>query len=362
MLEGKRKRLMSEEQHLPYMRLQLGEGSELVVSMADAKRLKWFSDHYAPIVDFQLITGEKHYLGKRAQRHCRFCDRSEPKVTFHKQAHALPEFIGNKSLLSQFECDSCNDLFSEAIEDHFAKFFAPFNTLSQIRGKRGIPTYRSSTKKSRIEVGPDALQITAHADDDLIRIDEEKRVLTVQTIPQPFVPVAVYKCLTKMGLSVLPESEVEHYVVALRWIRDRDHRRPVFAGGSLICLYTFVPGPHPLPGIKVLLFQRKRDADLVPHMVFVVAFGNWALQVFLPFSSQDQHLVGRPMKLAHFPTPYGEHGEPIRRAWDLSSADTFTGKPFPVVMHFDSIEEATSRDDPGDTGDQVQQNPSGQDS
>jgi hypothetical protein len=38
------------------------------------------------------------------------------------EAHAFPEFIGNRELISNYECDICNERFSRTIEDHLAKY------------------------------------------------------------------------------------------------------------------------------------------------------------------------------------------------------------------------------------------------
>jgi HNH endonuclease len=68
---------------------------------------------------------------------CRFCDRKKPEVTFKKKAHAVPELIGNKTLLTFYECDDCNDRFS-SFEDDFAKMTLGDRSISQARGKKAF--------------------------------------------------------------------------------------------------------------------------------------------------------------------------------------------------------------------------------
>jgi hypothetical protein len=63
---------------------------------------------------------------------------------FRTIAHALPEFIGNKSLIAYDECDGCNEFFSETIEDSLAKMLFPLRTLLLIGGKTGIPTQKAN--------------------------------------------------------------------------------------------------------------------------------------------------------------------------------------------------------------------------
>lgn len=70
----------------------------------------------------------------KERRVCRFCKGSYPNVTFKKNAHLLPEFLGNRTLLSDFECDVCNAYFSK-FENDFANRVAIGRTVHGIKGK-----------------------------------------------------------------------------------------------------------------------------------------------------------------------------------------------------------------------------------
>lgn len=61
----------------------------------------------------------KVHIGEpqRDKRVCRFCGRSMPDVKFKKVAHALSESIGNKHIINNEECDSCNENFSIIEQD-----------------------------------------------------------------------------------------------------------------------------------------------------------------------------------------------------------------------------------------------------
>src|SRR5262245_16553961 len=85
-----------------------------------AKALLFYQENYETLIFEGLKRkGKPKVLGTKP-RVCRFCDQGKPYVTFKKKAHAIPELVGNKTLLTLYECDQCNKRFS-SFEDDFAK-------------------------------------------------------------------------------------------------------------------------------------------------------------------------------------------------------------------------------------------------
>lgn len=105
-------------------------------------QIDFYNKNYFYLVKYYNISGKKVYLGDRKKRKCRFCGKPSGDTTFKMLAHALPEFIGNRTLISNDECDICNERFSRTIEDHFAKYLGLSRTLNQIRGKKGVPSFK----------------------------------------------------------------------------------------------------------------------------------------------------------------------------------------------------------------------------
>jgi hypothetical protein len=68
----------------------------------------YYEDRYRIAAAWSVRPGEKIFLGDKNSRICRFCGQAKPEVSFRKEAHALPESIGNKSLFTYYECDACN--------------------------------------------------------------------------------------------------------------------------------------------------------------------------------------------------------------------------------------------------------------
>jgi hypothetical protein len=65
-----------------------------------------------------------------------------PLVDFQNHSHVISELIGNKYWISNFECDSCNHLFSKREAD-LGNYFGVARTLNNTVGKRGIPFFES---------------------------------------------------------------------------------------------------------------------------------------------------------------------------------------------------------------------------
>src|SRR5271156_6826188 len=101
-----------------------------------------YEEHYQIVSAWCLRPGEKIFLGDKEKRKCRFCGETTPKVSFRKQAHALPECIGNKSLFTYYECDTCNKGFGDGCENDFGNWSLPMRTMSRICGGNGIPTIK----------------------------------------------------------------------------------------------------------------------------------------------------------------------------------------------------------------------------
>lgn len=77
------------------------------------------------------IGGGTVFLGAAGQ--CRYCGETEP-ARFRMVAHAFPEALGNKWVISRDECDGCNQILSK-YDDAIARAVSPFLTLGGVKGK-----------------------------------------------------------------------------------------------------------------------------------------------------------------------------------------------------------------------------------
>ncbi|MDH5786176.1 MAG: HNH endonuclease [Chromatiales bacterium] len=306
--------------------------------MTPEEQLKYFDESYRIIAKHVLLNIEdKVYIGSATDRKCRYCKQQRPDVSFKLKAHAVPEFIGNKSLIANDECDECNERFSRVVEDHFGKYLGALRTIAQIQGKKGVPTYKGRDGKSRVSMEETGLHMTGYEEDPIYELDLENKKITITAHRQPYSPMGVFKCLVKMAIAIAPEEELDDLDHLIQWIRKEEHTFESFPYSPLIALQQFTPGPMPYRGVSLFLLKRKTDSIDVPLMQFAVAFGNTMYQIVLPMPKQDQHLLNKPISLVFFPIPFKEdfqYGRTTRKELDFSSSEIVRDEPHVMNMRF----------------------------
>jgi len=302
--------------------------------------LRFYDQHYVSIGQWILQPGQKTVLRSSQPGTCRFCRLSVPRVTFKTEAHALPECTGNKSLTTEYECDTCNHIFGTGIENDFGAWTKAQRTLSGIKGKKNqVPALKevSSDRQWRLEHDAIGLKLTHDKGDPIAVVDETTKHITLTVPCDPYTPVAVLKAFTKMALSLLPDEEMPNFQHALAWIRNPDHQVRLVKPGAFPLLYTFVPGNDPL-GNFVQLLRRKTDDLSVPYALFILTYGNEVFQTVIPSPECDAHIAGRG--LPYFPNareldrdlqPIGSvQREPI----DLTGCAIVKGEMMRTIMRY----------------------------
>ena len=154
-------------------------------------------------------------LKPRAKRVCRFCGRRNPDTKFNNRPHIIPELLGNRYLISDFECDECNELFSPW-ENDLAHFLGAVRAVHQVRGKK-LPGFTSLHEKVKVRNKDfygvkDAITISRDGvDNDNFQFDSTTGTLKIRYTKQPYTRLKVYKALLKIALSVMPERYVDDY-------------------------------------------------------------------------------------------------------------------------------------------------------
>jgi HNH endonuclease len=101
----------------------------LLTDPTEEQALQYFESNYAIMNVWHLPTERKIVLAATADQTCRFCGRRPPDVSYKLEAHALPESIGNRSLVTKYECDLCNEFFGNGIENDFGNWSKPARTF-----------------------------------------------------------------------------------------------------------------------------------------------------------------------------------------------------------------------------------------
>lgn len=140
---------------------------------------------------------------------CRFCGKVKTKNEFRQKAHAVAEGIGNKSLITKYECDACNTSFANAEENELGNLLLEFKATHSLKGKNGITKIQGaeyswseenktfSAKINMREAGYDIAAINV--------IDNSKAEFLICRNKEVDLRL-VYGALVKFALSVVPES------------------------------------------------------------------------------------------------------------------------------------------------------------
>ncbi|MEW9699070.1 HNH endonuclease [Paenibacillus sp. SI8] len=303
------------------------------INKMDKDRILFFMNNYDLITKYELVE-DRICLGEITDENtCRFCGKGTPEVSFKTIAHAIPEFIGNRLLFSSYECDTCNGKFGRSIENHFANFLGIARTLSQIKGKKGIPSYKKGN--SRIDVDK-VISVKTSVNDPIYKLDQESHVIDFEGFKEPFIPAAAYKCLVKMAISIMPEEEVQHYRKAVKWILEEDLKECTYPHLTLQALRAFSPVPS--KSITNLLFRRKEHSkDNVFYMIYVVIFSSYMYQIYLPLSPKDDSLIGKDIVIAPFPAYLNSPLDESIYEWrDFTNYDLVKDEPITIRFRYES--------------------------
>lgn len=225
-------------------------------------------------------------LGNKDNRKCRFCGLSQPEVKFSNKAHAIPESLGNKHVISYYECNNCNSHFGNDIENHLGMYYGGFRTITLQGGKDGIPTYKH--KDIEIRAQADTLQVKVAPDSSLVGYNEETGELTLTIKRLQYIPIAVYKAYIKMALTMMDESDFLDFPATLNWIKETEHKLN-WPGFKLIAYTKFINGKHVFPVPEVHLLFRRSDAPVyLPYAWMILCTGNQVIQLMIPYGNRDE--------------------------------------------------------------------------
>lgn len=278
---------------------------------------------------------KKPKLLSPVKRACRFCFQEYPQVTFRKVAHLLPQFMENKNIIHDCECDSCNQLFA-TYEDSFSKFMGMHRTTEFIKGQAGIPSFKSGDGKftMRYATGSDGkhlLKIEGNAEE----MNGIEGGIEFRARKQAYTPLHVMKCLYKIGYSVIDPADLVHFNPTRKIITtsELDHLLTNFAGAVRFTL------PHPAHSPMAVRYKKKVSARSVPHPSTVISihFGRYTYQFFL-IDNRDTFMFaqGEPFDFIFSPPPFvDDQDQLITEKIELSGTGKKQGEIDSVFFQFD---------------------------
>lgn len=285
-----------------------------------------FLTYYVPDVIAPYATKYPKLIARKF-RVCRFCKKTSSTVTFRKEAHVIPEFLGNRYLIHDIECDECNSRFSK-YEDSFANSLGLLRTADGMKGKQGVPKFKDKgliAFDKTNEKGESAIYIQSLSSDNL-KYNEQSKTITFQTTKVPYVPLHVIKVLFKIGYSVLSDKELPEYFHLEKIINtdELDQKLQDYCKVSIFTFSHFIGNPF------LITFKKKAEYQNtnIPTKVVLLYFGRYMYEYILLNSTDDFMIKKGGIGKVIYAPPYWDqkNGSVIQKIVDFSSTETFVEK------------------------------------
>lgn len=277
------------------------------------ERAEKFKEHYELISEISSEHDIVNFVPKE-NRICYFCKEKFPIAKFTKDAHLIPELLGNRKLVYYNECDICNGMFSK-YENDLANFLGLDLTLNFVEGKKKkggnrVPKFKGDvlnvtpTKTINHEIiSFDRLDFQ----NNIFRIADNNTGLFIDYQRKPYVPINVYKLLVKIALTMLPQTHYNDYEFARNYLKLNDNCP--YGGFEYLSFYkmpiTFTYGCP-----KIMLFERKSNKKNVFRNMFILFFQNTMCQGHIPFSWSDRQLISSgTLEMVWSPAIFGSNDE-----------------------------------------------------
>ena len=304
----------------------------------------------APLSHGMLIDSRKVQQKIPSQKVCRFCGKTIPEVKFKKDAHAISQLIGNNRIFLRNECDECNGFFGRLYEDAFSAYLGPARTISQIKGKDGVPSYKDDDGTIRIDVGNNHIVIQESYKQE--NTDFYKDHVNLHLKKAPYSPLAAYKALVVMALSIMPYNEFTAFRETTEWLLEKDildSKYDMSYCASKV-IERFIAGAKPLP-VQAWLFRRKSlllssgyDYN-APYCQFILEFDNYSFQIIVPNVQKDAILWKKKLNVLPFPASFDvmpklkENRATAVAIRDFSNPEKVKNEPAELSLQFEKWQE-----------------------
>jgi hypothetical protein len=317
--------------------------SDVIMSTAESDlpehikgTLDVYTSQYETLVYFQDSSGA-NATSVPADGHttCRYCGKGSPEVRFKTDCHALAECVGNRWLLAEDECDTCNKVFGSGIEDHFGKWSLPYRVLSCIRGKKGYPSIKREHLGWRIDSSATGISVHMLEGYKIAEFNEETQSFKFTQLPRdPFVPQSVFKALVRMAIALMPRDELSNFAPVIDWLLEKEN--PNVENYIPHVLHTVIPIRIPIDSVSAVLARRHTNELSVPYMIFVLMFSNYVFQIMLPC---PKSLQSEEVRATLFPLLYGvDPLKPLKpKVLDLSGTQIVKDELVAYGFRFESM-------------------------
>ena len=294
-----------------------------------------FIHYYSPDVIVPPATSYPN-LKPKNERICRFCGKTADEVSFRKDAHVIPQCVGNKYLIHDIECDVCNSLFGK-YETSFADSIGVFRTADNIKGQRGVPKFKSSGLSiisQKDDLGNNVVLIESSSS-ERAQYDEKEDALNFTAIKTSYTPLYVMKTLFKIAYSIVGDEELPEYAHIHKIINTNvlDDKLSQYC---TVLKFTF---SHPVEAPFMITYKKKPEYDThnIPTKMVVFHFGRFMYE-FALLNSKDRFMIekGGQGTVINVP-PYWDTTQsvPLAHKVDFSSHEIRKGEMETFKFTFD---------------------------
>jgi hypothetical protein len=234
----------------------------------------------------------------KKSRVCKYCGKSMVDgATFHNEAHAIPESLGNKTIISADECDTCNDFFSKTIDKDIFEYLKLYRTLYGKKGKMGIPELKFKNGTVITHDGEKAIILQqVHGNEDKIDFTKDSFKIPLEFINKINF-MNIYRSLVKYVFAIIPNDEIINFPETIKWIMNIKNNGDILDLPSVamkIDILNYYEQP------MLMVYKRKTDDVSLPYMYAELRITNFIFVYIIPFSNKDTIIFGEDKNFEYF--------------------------------------------------------------
>ncbi len=237
--------------------------------------------------NFSVIAYDGHkrvYIGpsQKENRRCRYCHRTQGDgAKFKKIGHTISEGLGNKAIITNDECDECNEYFGQNIEPHFIRFIDPLRILFGVQGKEHKIT-KIKGNNFEMELLPDTSKTFNIKIFEEPKGDSHKNDFSISLKHNTdIIPQNLYKCLVKYAYGIIPEDLLNRFEPTSDWLLGKSEHLNL----PLIRI-AYVNGYEPEP--RIVVYIRSNDDSFLPYAIGEFHVLNMIYVYIIPIFTDDE--------------------------------------------------------------------------
>lgn len=258
----------------------------------------------------------------KSKRVCRYCNKKSPEVSFKKVAHSISEALGNKKIITNDECDACNEKFGKGIENDLILYLNLYRVFFGIRGKNGIPKFKG--KNFEIE-NNETIKIKQILSDEEIAVSDCSDFQVRLETSEKITTQNIYKTLSKYALGVIDRTQIVNFKDTIEWINGKRNidNLPKVAILSSYDLFS----THP----KLMVYLRKSEDNKLPYAVAEFRFTFLTFVYIIPNSSKDTTDFTQNDNFEYF-WSFFKHYSSVQN-WSFQKMNDNTVRPFVMNLN-----------------------------